>query len=202
MNQSVREPQQRPGVQQQRLDILNAAVALFAPAGSGGVSVSAICKQADVSRDTFYRCFDNKDDLIEQLYQTSVHDHVSQVMEMADLDYSDTRWVHDVVDRTIDAIMEQAPVAQFLYIEAADPSSPAFRVVNDAYDRVARKMRAWTRSYYGESPPLEYYRALLVAAQWLVHNAIRAGGGKRDVGRAKQSCEDLFLRAFAPRVQD
>ena len=197
MNQSDKRARPRPGVEQQRLDIVAAAVTLFAPAGSGGVSVSAICQQANVSRDTFYRCFDNKETLIAELYQTSVNDHVSRVMEMANLDYSNPQWVHEVVEGTIDAIMEQAHVAQFLYIEASDPSSPAFRVVNEAYDRVARKMRAWARSHHGEASPIEYYRAILVAAQWLVHNAIRAGGGKGDIKRAKQACEDLFLRAFS-----
>ncbi|MEM1141515.1 MAG: TetR/AcrR family transcriptional regulator [Pseudomonadota bacterium] len=198
MNQPIKRAQQRPGVQQQRRDILAAAVALFAPAGSSSVSVSAICQQAGVSRDTFYRCFNNKDVLIDTLYQTSVNDHVSRVMEMADLDYSNPRWVHDVVDSTLDSIMEQATVAQFLYIEAADPASPAYRVVNEAYDKVARKMQNWARSHYGEAPPLEYYRALLMAAQWLVHNAIHTGGGPGDIKRAKQACEALFLRAFAP----
>ena len=199
MKQPDRQAQKRPGVQQQRLDILDAAVTLFAPAGSSGVSVSAICQQAGVSRDTFYRCFDNKEVLADALYQTSVNEHVSRVMEMADLDYSDPRWVHEVVEGTIDSIMEQADVAQFLYIEAADPRAMAYRVMDEAYDRVARRMRQWTRSHHGEAPPLEYYRALLTAAQWLVHNAISTGGRKRDIERAKLACEELFLRAFAEK---
>ncbi|MEZ5501200.1 MAG: TetR/AcrR family transcriptional regulator [Halioglobus sp.] len=61
----------RPGLEEQRRLILAAAVDLFSVHGSKSVCVSDICKAAGVSRDTYYRCFTDKDSLIDQLYQTS-----------------------------------------------------------------------------------------------------------------------------------
>ena len=120
----------RPGVEEQRRLILEAAVELFAARGSGAASVSDICKAARVSRDTYYRCFADKDALVSHLYQTSVNDHMLAVINASDLDYSDQQWLHKVFDQTIDAILDQHKVAQFLFIEAADPNSYAYMVIN------------------------------------------------------------------------
>ena len=74
----------RPGIEEQRRHILSAAVDLFSVHGSKVVSVSDICKSAEVSRDTYYRCFTDKESLVSQLYQTSVNDHIEAVLSAWD----------------------------------------------------------------------------------------------------------------------
>lgn len=186
----------RPGVEEQRRLILEAAVELFAARGSGAASVSDICKAARVSRDTYYRCFADKDALVSHLYQTSVNDHMLAVINASDLDYSDQQWLHKVFDQTIDAILDQHKVAQFLFIEAADPNSYAYMVINDAYDKVAQRMQNWCKTRYGRTPSPEFFKSLLVASQWLVHNAIIQGLDPKHVEAAKQAAEQLFYGAF------
>ena len=182
---------------EQRKRILAAAVDLFSVQGSKAVSVSEICKGAGLSRDTYYRCFVDKDSLLDALYQTSVNAHIEAVLNTSDLDYNDQAWLDRAFDQTIDAILAQHKIAQLLFIEAADPGSHAYRVVRNAFDKAAQRMQRWSRHAYGSAPPREYFIALLVAAQWLVHNAILAGMRKRDIANAKAVSKQLFNAAFS-----
>ena len=187
----------RPGVARQRELILEAAVTLFASNGSAAVSVSDICAAADVSRDTYYRCFSDKDSLIGHLYESSVNEHVLAVLNPDFMDYGDENWVSQVSEQTVDAILERSTVAQFLYLESADPNSTAHRRVNDAYDKAALRMRQCAEQQFGHAPAIEYFKSVLFATQWLVHNAIRSGMTEPQVRIAKQSVKQLFYGAFA-----
>ena len=155
----------RPGIEKQREVIVQAAVALFASKGSSATSVSDICKAAEVSRDTYYRCFSDKDSLIGHLYESSVNEHVLAVLNPDFMDYGDENWVSQVSEQTVDAILERSTVAQFLYLESADPNSTAHRLVNDAYDKAALRMREWAMQQFGHAPAMEYFKSLLFATQ-------------------------------------
>ncbi|MCB1844425.1 MAG: TetR/AcrR family transcriptional regulator, partial [Halioglobus sp.] len=123
MTAATQQRKRRPGQVEQRNRILAAAVDVFGIKGSKAVSVSDVCKRAEVSRDTFYRCFADKDALVTALYQTSVNDHIEAVLNASDLDYSDRAWLDRAFDETIDAILRRHQVAQFLFVESADPGS-------------------------------------------------------------------------------
>lgn len=187
---------QRPGVEQQRTDIIAAAVSLFAGKGTAAVSISAICKQAGVSRDTFYRCFDNKDRLIDALYRHSVSARMLAVTAAKDADFTDPAWLRATVDESVDAILAEHEVARFLFMESADPDSHAYAVVQEAFDSVARSMQRWCRGRYGQAPSRDCFTGLLSAAQWLVHGAINQDMDARQVKKAKRAIEELFLATF------
>lgn len=194
---SERQNRKRPGQEEQRKIILDAAVEEFSTRGGQAPTVSDICKRAGVSRDTYYRCFADKDALIAELYQTAVNDHIETVLGSWELDYSNQVWLHEVFDKTIDAILEQHKVAQFLFVESADPRSHAYRVIHQAYDKAVVRMRSWSRKRYGKAPSREFLVSLLVATQWLVHNAILNGMSKREINKAKAAAEALFFAAFS-----
>ncbi|MEZ5572840.1 MAG: TetR/AcrR family transcriptional regulator [Halioglobus sp.] len=194
--QKLAQRRKRPGMQEQQKLILNAAVDQFSVCGTSAVSVSDICKAAGISRDTYYRCFADKETLINQLYQTAVNDHIEAVLNAWHLDYNDKEWLHQVFDRTINAILQQHKVAQLLFVESADPRSHAYRVIHNAFDKAAGRMQRWCKQAYGTAPTREFLVALLVAAQWLVHNAILSGMQKRDIDNAKAASEQLFHAAF------
>lgn len=196
-NTLTKATKKRPGLEEQRKVILDAAVDLLSTRGGKAVSVSDICKNASVSRDTYYRCFADKDTLISHLYQTSVNDHIEAVLISWDMDYNDQQWLHKVFDKTIDAILRQHKVAQFLFVESADPNSHAYQVIHKAYDKAARRMQRWCRENNETVPSREFLVALLVATQWLVHNAIIAGMRKQDINKAKAAAEQLFYAAFS-----
>lgn len=189
----------RPGVVEQREIILAAAIDLFGVEGKKAVSVSRICAKAGVSRDTYYRCFADKESLISHLYQTAVNSHIEDVFSNWQLDYSNHEWLQRACGQTIDAILEQHKVTQFLFVESADPNSLAYKVIHRAYNKAAKEIQRWCKQQYGESPSIEYLVALLVAVQWLVHNAIIKGMGKGEVNKAKLAAEQLFFAALGNR---
>ena len=114
-----------------------------------------------------------------------------------DADFGDLQWLRTTIDVTVDAILAQHKAAQFLFVESADPDSHAHGVIDSAFDNVARRMQAWCETRYGESPERECFKGLLVAAQWLVHNAIVSGLGEADVAQAKRAMEQLFHATFS-----
>lgn len=186
----------RPGAEAQAQHILDAAVALFSAQGSKAVSVSMICKQADVSRDTFYRCFKDKETLIDQLYQNAVNKHIENVLHSWQLDYNNAEWLETVFEQTIDAILSRSDIAQLLFVESADPSSPAHGVIDKAYKAAVKRIQQWCELNYGEAPQAALLQSLLVASQWLVHNAIRQGLSSQAIEEAKASSQLLFFSVF------
>lgn len=197
MTAANKPAKKRPGIEEQRQNILEAAVELFAGYGEANVPVSQICRQAGVSRDTYYRCFTDKEELLALLYQTAVNDHIETVLGAWDMDYSNPEWLHRVCSDTIDAILQQHNVARFLFVASADPASDAYHIIHQAYDKAAGRMQRWCKSKYGTQPSREYLVALMVATQWLVHNAIISGMDEKSIEGAKQASEHLFYAAFS-----
>ncbi len=186
----------RPGIEQQRAKVLEAAVELFSADGTAAVSISAICKRAGVSRDTYYRCFANKDTLIEHLYQTTVSEHMLTGLGSSDLHYDNPEWIHEVVEATVDAILAQHKVAQFVFVESTNPNSRAYEVIDAAFDHVARLMQTWCLDNYGSSPTRGCFKGVLVGSQWLVQHAIVTGMADKEIRVAKKSIEQLFAATF------
>jgi hypothetical protein len=58
-------------------------------------------------------------------------------------------------------------------------------------------MQQWAMEEFGQAPETEYFKSLLFAAQWLVHNVIISGMSETQVTSAKQSIKQLFYGAFA-----
>ena len=82
----------------------------YASNGTASVSISAICKQAGVSRDTFYRCFDNKDQLIDALYRHTVSANMLAVTAAPDADFTDPAWLRSTIEHITKAYgVEKAP---------------------------------------------------------------------------------------------
>lgn len=198
---SSRKKNQRLGVEEQRKIILEAAVELFSAEGSNAVSVSKICKKASVSRDTYYRCFADKDELVGFLYQTSVNEHMLAALSTDDVDFCSREWLHQAVDSTVDAILADHKYAQFLYVESATPNSHAHTVVHLAYDKVAGKMQRWCKKSFRHAPKKELFKSLLIAIQWSVHNAIIKGMSEKEIRIAKQTVEQLLYGVFSSLEQ-
>ena len=190
------QQKKRPGVEQQRQAILEAAVELFSQAGTAAVSVSAISKQAGVSRDTFYRCYDNKDEVVDALYEKSVSGNMLAIVASDEADFADPEWLAGAIDTMVDEILAEHQVARFLFVESADPSSAAHQVVESAFDEVALAMQRWCRERYGDAPGKDCFKGLLGAAQWLVHRAIVNELQPAEIRSTKQAIQDLFGAVF------
>lgn len=185
----------RPGVDVQRERIVDAAVSLFIEQGSRAVSISRICQKADVSRPTFYRCFDDKEALIQWMYQYAVNDPVGDVLRslVDDEDAASPEQARPTVDRVVDTIFERAKFAQLIYVESRDPQSPAFAIIDEAYERAVDMLVMWANANGAKSPSRVLFKSMLVACQWVVHDAIRKGLDEPARAAAKDAAWDLTL---------
>ena len=80
-----------PGAEQSRIWLIEALYALMKTMPFAEITVVAVCSQADLSRRTFYRCFDSKEDLFDEACSRLCREYVSFLDR--DLTYSMTHFV-------------------------------------------------------------------------------------------------------------
>ncbi len=184
----------RPGVEQQREAIRATAVALFAREGTRSVSIARICAAAEVSRPTFYRCYADKDALVEDIYARAVATPSSDFQLRADL--RDTAALREQLDALLDALFDNADIARVIFVEASDPGSPAAQIIEAGFNRAARTL-AQDLERAGATPPsTTYLKSVMAAVQWLVHDAIRKGLDARSRAEAKEAAYRLVVNAL------
>lgn len=168
----------RPGVDAQRVAIAAAATRLFASRGSSEASVQAICREADVSRPTFYRCFADKDELLAHLYEVAVDQYVEQFFLASPTASSgDGAWLEDAIDGMVDGVLSDPDLARFVLAEYGIPGSPVRDIVNRSFDRAAKRLRP--DASRAERLALT---AGMAAIQWILHETLH---GRSAVATAK-----------------
>ncbi|HEY9036009.1 MAG TPA: TetR/AcrR family transcriptional regulator [Pseudomonadales bacterium] len=187
----------RPGPREQSRAIVEASVVLFLAHGVRSVSIMQICDQADVSRSTFYRSFDGMDALLEQIYRVSVFEPVEQFMR-ANLRQRQITpaQIKLALDGMYEAIFDQAAYAELIFRESNDPSSPAFAVVNQAFDKVVLALQNSLPRAAGRPIDAVFLKAILNANQWIVHDAIRKGLTAKNKKAAKAAAWQLVSKAL------
>lgn len=187
----------RPGLEEQKNSIIHAATSLFSKHGSRTVSISKICLLADITRPTFYRCFKDKDALLSELYQNSVYQSVQDILiTHFQNSGNDKSWVHAALDDVYDAIFEQAELADLLFREASDPHSPAYGVINSAFETIAATMIEALGINKERNEMTIYFKAVMAANQWIVHDAINKGLSDKNRTEAKQACWLMASKLF------
>ncbi len=186
----------RPGLEGQKRIIVDAAVDLFSIKGSSQVSIAEICTKADVGRQTFYRCFSGKDDLIRYLYQYAVNEHIEAGLNSLQNVKLDDNLMPAIVDRVIDIILERHKLAQFIYVDSSDTSSAAHKIIDESIDMAAGVIQNWYINNTGAKPGKVYLKAVLSATTWLVNNAIRSGLSNEAIAETKRCTEQLFRGVF------
>ncbi|MEZ4369436.1 MAG: TetR/AcrR family transcriptional regulator [Polyangiaceae bacterium] len=185
----------RPGVDEQRRVILEGAAELFAVSGSRAVSIAQICDHVGVSRPTFYRCFPDKDALVEQLYQEAVRGPVELNM-LSLLRGGEVGGTREGLEKLADDIFANAQLAQLVFVESSDPSSPAYAIVQRSFAATAKEIEAWYCEHGRSAPSRTLLKATMVAAQWIVHDAITRGLSPKNRREAKAALWELASRVF------
>ena len=186
----------RPGVDEQREIITRAAVELFATEGVKAVSIGKICQHAGVSRPTFYRCFEDKAALLSRIYEDAVDVHTQAILFSTDI--SDLAELQQRVDEMLEAIFERARLAQLVFVESNDPSSPAFDIVERTFEKDARILARDLKKRDGQVPSPVFLKSVMAAVQWIVHDAIRKGLTPKVKREASAATCELVRRALAP----
>lgn len=182
----------RPGVQEQAATITSAAIELFIEQGTRNTSIAQICARADVSKPTFYRCFTDKEELVTRLYHFSIHEHVESLMATTfDATDGGRKKLDVALDTLMDAIFERAQLAQLLFREYSDPASPAAAIIDETFERIARKMERSFKQQNQRVPSRTFLKAMMSAFQWLVFDAIKGGLTTKAIKQAKHAAHEL-----------
>ena len=184
--------------------IVESALRLFAKSNARNVSVQQICREADVSRPTFYRCFADNHALLEYVYEQSVDRYVEQIILDELPSGGDVEeWLEQAVDRVVDAVFDQPDLAQFVFVEYGAPDSPVRSIVNQAFERSAKILESSLRNFYDDAPSRLYMSALMASVQWILFETLQAGVDGPSRARAKlaiwQAAASFFRFASAGR---
>lgn len=193
----------RPGLNEHRCAIIDAAVELFSQQGSQAVSISQICSLANLSRPTFYRCFKDKEALIHALYQESVNQPVEEIMlrGLAEREV-DEDWIKVALEQLFDAIFDNARLAELVFMESNNPASPAYAIVDNAFEHFADAMETSIAKTSRHKPSRVFLKSLMAACQWIVHDAIRTGLDESTREEAKAAAWQLTQGARFSFVAD
>ncbi|NND67820.1 MAG: TetR/AcrR family transcriptional regulator [Halioglobus sp.] len=184
----------RPGVDQQRETIRRTAVSLFARAGTRSVSIAQICDAAQVSRPTFYRCYTDKNALVEDIYAEAVATPSTDFQLRANL--HDSAALREQLDALFERIFANADIARVIFVEASDPGSPAAKIIEEGFARSARTLARDLKKAGITPPSTTYLKSVMAAVQWLVHDAINKGLDARSRAEAKQAAFRLVVNAL------
>jgi AcrR family transcriptional regulator len=77
--------------------LLNTGRRLFWKYGFRRVTVNEICKEADVSKMTFYRCFENKTDLAKTIFDKEVKNGIDKFNEIIKSDISASEKMKNII---------------------------------------------------------------------------------------------------------
>ena len=105
-------------------------------------------------------------------------------------------WLPRAIDQMLDAIFDESEVAAMLFTESHDPTSPAFGIIEQAR-RVTSEVMAGAMERAGLRPvhPVTT-KAMLVACQWIAHDAIRQGLTPEARRGAKEATKEIATRLF------
>ncbi|MEM7135752.1 MAG: TetR family transcriptional regulator [Myxococcota bacterium] len=192
----------RPGLEEQRRILVDAAVGLFVKHGTRAVSVSQICQAADVSRDTYYRCFEDKDALIAEIWERAANAHIETFIfdAMPDGGPLDD-WLVQAIDQLFDAVFEQHELAHFMFVEYGNPGSLAHTAVDAMFDGYARKVQTFFREHYGVRPSALFLKSIMAAVQWTLLDTIRGGLSRTAIAQAKDAAVKLTTAAFGSVIE-
>jgi AcrR family transcriptional regulator len=182
----------RPGPEEQTRIIVDTAVNLFLQHDVRSVSIMQICDAADVSRSTFYRCFNDIDSLLQYIYNISVFEPVEQFMTHK---WQPSENVSNDIKQALydmyEAIFAQSAYAELLFRESNNPNSPAYHIVNNAFDNIIAALQKFHPKNKQQPIDQLYLKAILNANQWIAHNAISSGLTPNNKKMAKEAAWKL-----------
>ena len=142
--------------------------------GTRVVSISDICERANVSRPTFYRCFEDKAALVHSLYQDAVNRPIEEIiLEQLPARGADKAWLRGSLDAVFDAIFAQHRMALWLYTESSDRTSMAYEIIDGTFEQAATLLESWLFPA-GCAPPhaRTVFKSVMAACQWIARDAM------------------------------
>jgi AcrR family transcriptional regulator len=172
----------RLGVEGQRMRLRDAAAVVFATQAVESASVEAVIRQAGVSRQTFYRCYDSKAELVDDVYQHTT-ELLFVAMRAADAGSgTPADSLHRQLERLFAFASSAGPVLAELDRRACMAGSGL------AAKRAQRRQLGtdyaltWLRRHLGLEPDLALIHGVILGIEQLVLEAAEGGPGAVETG--------------------
>lgn len=176
-------------------------MALFAERSVEEVSVEDILERAQVSRQTFYRCYRGKADVLEDIHEfvTAQLRGLAEQMRQGDMSLPDSLRQH--VKLLFDHAAQSGPIVGALEREALRPSSP-FRRHRERRLRFAQGfLSAWVLQRIGSRPSSSLVRAVALALEQLFRDVAELAGSSPEKRRAAERSAIELMEALVLHTQ-
>lgn len=176
-------------------------MAVFAERSVEEVSVEDILERAQVSRQTFYRCYRGKAEVLEDIHEfvTAQLKGLAEQMTHGDLSLHDSLRHH--VKLLFDHAAQSGPIVGTLEREALRPGSP-FRRHRERRLRFAQGfLAAWVAQRIGRRPSRDLVRAVALALEQLVRDVAELAGSSPEKRRAAERSALELMEALVLHTQ-
>jgi len=196
-------PRRRVGLNGQQEILRQAAIEVFAERGIEQTSVEDVLQRAQVSRQTFYRCYRNKAELVDAVHSLITERLRSLMASMG----SGVLGAPEALSRDISLMFDHAassgPIVCELERQAMRPES-AHHVHRDRRHQIIQRFLArWARQHFDKKPSPALVRAVLLGLEqlWL---EVAHTSGKRSLRvaaekAARELVEAMLLHAGVDR---
>jgi AcrR family transcriptional regulator len=179
--------------------ILQAGLEVFSRKGFDATRVEDILDAAEVARRTFYKRFDNKEDVLAAIYELATRE-LLEAMRDSQSEGDALQAVRAAVDMYLDYHVMNARMVGVLVQQAIRFDSPLAPLRQRFRDEVIASLDRAVQASTGEKNDPTFYAALLSALEGVSMDLLASGAGPEQVERAKASMHQLLDRALRPRA--
>jgi AcrR family transcriptional regulator len=192
----LRTPRRRIGADGQRELLREAAIAAFAEAGIDGTSVEDVISRAAVSRQTFYRCYRSKAELLDDVHRLITDRLVAVMAQMRDDDLSPGEALVSHLSRLFDHAARSGPIVCELGRQALRPDSSFFEHRRQRYAFAARFIARWVEARFDARPSEPLTEAVVYGIEQLWFEVAQIGGRPRSVRMARERAAVELVEAL------
>lgn len=185
----------RLGVDGQAELLRDAALSVFAELGIEATSVEHVLARAQVSRQTFYRCYRNKAQLLDAVHRLVTDRLLAVTMLMRDEELSGDEALHKHLTLLFDHAASSGPIVCELEREAMRADSP-FRPHRERRQLIAQQFVAhWIEQRFKRKPSPTLIRAVLMSIEQLWLEVAQTSGLPRRMRLANEEAALELLQA-------
>ena len=186
----------RIGTSGQREIIRDAAVLVFAERGIEAATVEDVLARAEVSRQTFYRCYRNKSELLDAVHLLATERLMAVTASMGDEQLLPEQALKRHVTLLFDHAASSGPIVCELEREAMRPDS-AFRGHRERRHRFSELFLArWVHRRSQHWPSKALVRAVLLALEQLWLEVAQSSGKPLAARRANERAATELVEAL------
>lgn len=143
----------RPGLAVQRQRVLEAATRVFAQKSVSSATVADVLREADISRQTFYRCFSSMEDLADRLFDHAMLQIVGTVRRLVETQPVSPVWIREAIAEIFSLATHMGPLLSLVLEQSRRPGSVWESARLAAFNEIVDWIAQWAELAFGKTPP-------------------------------------------------